>query len=119
MKPRSLLVLFALLLAILVACAFLFRGEQPRAAARPAPAAPPQGPAPQGPPPEGQAAPPPAPLAPPPAAGPTTAGRALLVGVTEYPQLRAKFGDEGYRSRKIALQGPANDVRLMHDVLVD
>lgn len=43
---------------------------------------------------------------------------ALLVGVSEYPVLREKLGEERYKARRVALKGPPNDVALMRDLLL-
>ncbi|MGQ0615192.1 MAG: trypsin-like peptidase domain-containing protein [Planctomycetaceae bacterium] len=43
---------------------------------------------------------------------------ALLVGVSEYPHLRERHGEELYR-RQIRLNGPENDVSLMTATLVE
>ncbi|MCZ6788311.1 MAG: caspase family protein, partial [Planctomycetota bacterium] len=44
---------------------------------------------------------------------------ALLVGVSEYPVLRKKLGEERYKARRVALKGPPNDVALMRDLLLE
>ena len=51
---------------------------------------------------------------------PASSARALLVGVSEYPRLKAWYeskGDIGHYRNNVALLGPDNDVLLMRDTL--